>query len=119
MAIGPAALVWFQAGVNDVGTRFVCPGIDEGWLWASSYLAGRNLSAFYLFIYLFILHQYPKAFLEVCSMKTKAEISTVLLFDGLVFFKLQCFKRFSLHSFLALPVREKKMSIFLLNIKTV
>lgn len=119
MTIGPAALVCFQAGVNDVGARFICPGIDEGWLWASSYLTGWNLSAFYFFYFYFFLHQYPKAFLEVCSMKTKAEISTVLPFDGLVFFKLQCFKRFSLDSFLALPVREKKMSIFLLNIKTV
>lgn len=71
MAIGPAALVCFQAGVNNTGARLVCPGFDEGRLWASSYPAGWNLSADFFF---FFLHQRPKAFLEVCSKKTKAVV---------------------------------------------
>lgn len=109
MAIGPAALVCFQAGVNNAGARLVCPGFDEGRLWASSYLAGWNLSADFFFFFFFTSasESFPRG-LQQENQSCCAEIP-VLHFDGLVFFKLQCFKMFSLDSCLALPVRAKKI----------
>lgn len=113
MAIGPAALGGFQAGVNSVGTWLIRPGIPPrvgsgGDGHGPTLLAGTCLQL--------VISSLAKTFPRDQQPKNQSGCAEV--FDCLVVFKLQCFKIFPLDSQLALPVRAKKR-VFLLNARTV